>query len=274
MRIPKVVAVHDLSCYGRCSLSVIMPILANLQIQVCPLPTAVLSSHLGGYQNIAVMDFTEKLADIYHNWQKESLEFDCFYSGYLASPEQIKVVEAIFKSAPAHVLKVIDPVMGDHGKLYSKYTEKMQTEMRKFILNADLITPNYTEACFLLNENYQETLENLDIIYEYLLRIANWGIKQTIITGVNLSSGQIANVGYNSDSGMFFVSYSPKLPVHYPGTGDIFTSVLLGYILLGLDTSIALQRATEFVYRCIEETYTQGTPTREGVLLEQILSEV
>ena len=274
MRIPKLVAIHDLSCYGRCSLSVIIPILANLQVQVCPLPTAVLSSHLGGYQNISVTDFTERLEEIYSNWQKEKLDFDCFYSGYLASPEQIQVVENIFSNAPTEALKIIDPVMGDHGKLYSKYTEKMQTEMRKLILQADLITPNYTETCFLLEEPYQEVHENLENIYNYLLRLAAWGIKNVIITGVNLASGQIANVGYNNDTEMFFVSHSPKIPVHYPGTGDIFTSVLAGYLLLGLDISVALQQATEFVYKCIEKTYTQNAVVREGVLLEALLTEL
>lgn len=274
MIIPKVVAVHDLSCYGRCSLSVIIPILSNLQVQVCPLPTTILSSHLGGYKNIAAVDLTDKLEEIDRNWQNEGLEFDCLYSGYLASPEQIKIVDTIFKKAKGNVLKVIDPVMGDHGKLYSKYTEEMQLEMRKFILNADIITPNYTEACFLLGEPYQEVQENLETIYEYLLRLAAWGIKNVIITGVNLASGQIANVGYNSDEEIFFVNKSPKIPVHYPGTGDVFTSVLLGYLLLGNDISIALQKATDFVYKCIEKTYEQQTPIREGILLEALIMEI
>ncbi|MBP2658756.1 MAG: Phosphomethylpyrimidine kinase type, partial [Firmicutes bacterium] len=125
--VPKVAAVHDISCFGRCSLTVIMPVLSAMGIQVCPLPTAVLSTHLGGFKDLAFCDFTNHMPDFFHHWKKEGITFHCIYSGFLASEEQIDVVQHfIDEFSSNHPLVVVDPVMGDEGKLYSIYTPHMQ----------------------------------------------------------------------------------------------------------------------------------------------------
>lgn len=271
MLIPKVAAVHDLSCFGRCSLSVIIPTLSRLGTQVCPLPTSILSSHLGGYKHISITDCTEKMAAIGQAWEQENISFDCIYTGYLASPDQISTVEEFIDNFSADSLVVIDPVMGDHGKLYSKYTPDMQQAMRRLINKARLITPNYTEACFLLDEEYLNVHSNLDLAYSYVVRLAELGIEQVVITGIHLTDNRIANVAYDRNTQSFFTAYSPKVPANYPGTGDIFTSVLLGYLLLDLPLDIALLNATKFAYECINLTYQQNTVPREGVLLELML---
>lgn len=271
MIIPKIAAVHDLSCFGRCSLSVIIPILSKLSTQVCPLPTSVLSTHLGGYSHISATDFTDKMTDIYTAWQSEQIQFNCIYTGYLASDAQIATVNDFIDKFNEHSLVVVDPVMGDNGKLYSKYTSQMQTAMRQLITRADIITPNYTEACFLLEEEYIAIHTNLDKIYSYLVRLAEFGSKKVVITGVHLADNSIANVAYDADTQEFFTTYSPKVPAHYPGTGDIFTSSLIGYLLLDFSLDMALLQATRFVYECIDLTYKLGTQPREGVLLESLL---
>ena len=147
--IPRVAAVHDISCVGRCSLTTIIPVLSCMGIQVCPLPTAILSTHLGGFKDVAFVDCTEHIDKFSKHWQSENIKFNCIYSGFLASEDQIGVVEKFIEDfAYSHPLVLIDPVMGDEGKLYSVYNEKMQEAMKGLIAKADVITPNYTEACF------------------------------------------------------------------------------------------------------------------------------
>ena len=144
-RVKKVAAIHDLSCVGRCSLTVIMPILSCMGIQVCPLPTAILSTHLGGFRKVAFHDLTSEMPGFFGHWRSEGIVFDCLYSGFLASAEQISVVLEFIDSFSANrPLVLVDPVMGDDGKLYSVYTAKMQEHIRQLVRKADVITPNYT----------------------------------------------------------------------------------------------------------------------------------
>ena len=158
--IPRVAAVHDISCVGRCSLTTIIPVLSCMGIQVCPLPTAILSTHLGGFKDVAFVDCTEHIDKFSKHWQSENIKFNCIYSGFLASEDQIGVVEKFIEDfAYSHPLVLIDPVMGDEGKLYSVYNEKMQEAMKGLIAKADVITPNYTEACFLLGKQYQDSVD-------------------------------------------------------------------------------------------------------------------
>ena len=159
--VPKVAAVHDISCFGRCSLTVIIPVLSAMGIQVCPLPTAVLSTHLGGFKELAFCDFTGYMPAFFHHWKKEGIAFNGIYSGFLASEEQIDIVQQfIDEFSPNQPLVVVDPVMGDEGKLYSIYTPQMQEQMKRLVRKADIITPNYTEACFLLGKTYQDVIES------------------------------------------------------------------------------------------------------------------
>jgi pyridoxine kinase len=151
--IKKVAAIHDLSCIGRCSLTVILPILSCLGIQVCPLPTAVLSSHPGGFTNVSVYDFAQHIPDFSAHWRREGIEFDAIYSGFLASERQISLVaQFIDDFSTNHPLILVDPVMGDDGHLYSICTDATKAQIRALVQKADIITPNYTEACFLLDE--------------------------------------------------------------------------------------------------------------------------
>ncbi len=283
-KIPRVAAVHDISCFGRCSLTVIMPILSCMGIQVCPLPTAVLSTHLGGFKNIAFCDFTERMPEFYHHWQQEGITFDCIYSGFLASEQQIDTVSQFIDEFSANKpLVLVDPVMGDEGRLYSVYTPKMQEHMKRLVSKADIITPNFTEACFLLGEQYQDKVLEPDLLKDWLVRLASFGPSVVIMTGIPLANGHILNIGYEKttacnaccqngqSTGAYWEVVSEQIPARYPGTGDIFASILAGALLRKHNVPQAMELAAEFVAVAIKDTYEAGTPTREGVILESAL---
>jgi pyridoxine kinase len=270
--VPRVAAVHDLSCFGRCSLTVIMPVLACMGVQVCPLPTALLSTHLGGFKNIAFYDFTDHMAEFYRHWQQEQIVFDCIYSGFLASTQQIDTVVHFIDTFSANKpLLLVDPVMGDEGRLYSVYTAEMQQHMKKLVSKADVITPNFTEACFLLGETYQEEVLEPAVLKDWLVRLAGFGPAIVIMTGIPLANQQIMNMGYERRSGRFWQVVSEHIPARYPGTGDIFASVLAGALLHKKSVPQAMELAADFVTMAIKTTFEAGTPTREGVLLESAL---
>ena len=270
--VPRVAAVHDLSCIGRCSLTVIMPILSCMGIQVCPLPTAVLSTHLGGFGTTAFCDFTDHMPDFFQHWKREGITFDCIYSGFLASKQQIEVVnqfiEEFSQNSP---LILVDPVMGDQGKLYSTYTPQMQEQMKTLIRKADIITPNYTEACFLLGEPYQ--LDHCDTakMKKWLMRLADLGPSIVVMTGIPLNKEKIVNIGYDRKKGSYWEVSNDYIPAHYPGTGDAFASVLIGGLLKGDSLPSAMTQAADFVGMAIKGTFDAGTNPREGVLLETVL---
>lgn len=271
-RVKKVAAVHDLSCIGRCSLTVILPILSCMGIQVCPLPTAVLSTHPGGFTNVSFCDFTRHIQDFSSRWLQEGIAFDGLYSGFLASEEQIGIVSRFIDDFSAnHPLVLVDPVMGDDGKLYSICTDNMKDRIKALVQKADVITPNYTEACFLLAEAWQPLVTHGDSMNPWLVRLSEMGPTKVVITGVPLPGNKIANLGYDRHTRQFWKFTSDLIPVKYPGTGDIFSSVLLGELLRGSVLPDAIRRAGDFVTAAVRDTCAAGTPAREGILLEKML---
>lgn len=270
--VPKVAAIQDLSCFGRCSLTTIIPILSCMGIQVCPLPTALLSTHLGGFGHPAFCDFTNHMPSFSQHWKKEGIEFDCIYSGFLASEEQIAVVcDFIDEFSQNTPLVVVDPVMGDGGKLYSTYTPKMQEKIKILVKKANVITPNYTEACFLLGEPYEEDHYDLEKMKEWLIRLADLGPSMVVMTGIIVDKKKIINLGYDRNKGLFWEVGKNYISVQYPGTGDIFASVLVGSLMKGNDLHAAMEKASGFVALAIKATVDANTPKREGVLLESVL---
>jgi len=273
--VKKVLAVHDLSCVGRCSLSVILPILSAMGIQVCPLPTAILSTHLGGFSTVSFSDFSSHIASFSAHWQREGISFDSIYSGFLASIEQIEIVSQLIDDFSAsRPLVLVDPVMGDEGKLYSVYNEQMQERIKKLVRQANIITPNYTEACFLLGQSYVSPVSRPELLEPWLIKLSELGPQQIVITGVPLANQQVANLSYDRITGQFHHCTSQLIPARYPGTGDIFASVLLGEVLRGTALTDALERAGSFVFSAVARTYAAGVPTREGVLLEPSLKNL
>ena len=271
--IKRVMAIHDLSGFGRSSLTSIIPTLSTMGIQVCPLPTAILSTHLGGFKNNTFHDLTEIMTDYAAHWKELNLKFDCIYSGFLGSTKQIDIVSKIVDDfRNEKTLVVIDPVMGDDGSLYSSMPYEMVDEMKKLIKKADIIMPNYTEASLLLNKNMNNNIKEEEI-KSWLKGLCEMGPKISIITSA--PSGEFKDtmntVAYDSISNRFWKVTTKKLASSYPGTGDIFASVMTGSLLKGDSLPIAMDRAVQFISQCMKASQSYDYLNRDGVMLEKEL---
>ncbi len=267
----RVAAIHDLSGFGRCSLAVILPVLSAMGVQVCPVPTAVLSTHTGGLGEVEFRDLTDYMNPCLAHYKRLDIEFECIYSGFLGSEAQIDHCLEFLRAYP-NALHVVDPVMGDHGKAYRTMGESIRRRMGELAREADIITPNLTEACMLLGQEYQSQPVTRTQAKSMLLKLSELGPKQVVITGVQMAAGEMANLGYDKERGSFWIVVCDYVPVSYPGTGDIFSSVLVGGLLTGDSLPIAMERATRFLELVIKTTFSYGTDTRHGVMLETSLS--
>lgn len=268
----KIVAIHDLSGVGRVSLSVVIPILSTMGFCVCPLPTAILSNHTQ-YPHFSFLDLTDEMKKIISQWQKLNTSFDAFYSGYLGSPEQIQIIKNFISDfKKKDNLVVIDPVLGDNGKLYTNFGPEMVTEMRDLIKVADVITPNLTELFYLLGKPYQVEIDN-ETLKSHLLELSEKGPEIVIITNVPVIGDphKTSVYAYNRIGNRFWKVTCPYLPTHYPGVGDAFTSVITGALMQGESLPMALDRATQFCYQGIRATFGYEYDQREGILLEKVL---
>ncbi|PID93613.1 MAG: pyridoxamine kinase [Bacteroidetes bacterium] len=268
--VKKVAAIHDLSGYGRSSLTVVMPILSSMGIYVCPLPTAILSTN-SSFPGFHFADMTEQIGPIVKHWKNLGLHFDGIYSGFLGSPTQTEIVKEVINDfSTQDSLIIVDPVLGDNGKLYEPFKRDMITGMKSLIRHAKIITPNLTEACFLLDEPYQTHL-SIQEIKTYAVRLAAQGPDTVIITSAPNEGSDSAVIAYDANSRRFWKVGCSYLPAEYPGTGDTFTSVICGALLQGDSLPIALDRAVHFVSYGVRATFGYEHDTREGILQEKIL---
>lgn len=266
----RVAAIHDLSGFGRCSLAVILPVLSAMGVQACPVPTAVLSTHTGGLGEVSIRDLTEYIGTALDHYRRLELEFECIYTGFLSNVAQVDLCLSFFETYPKSLF-VVDPVMGDHGKAYRTCTPELRSRMSELVKVADIITPNLTEASMLLGEDYTDTPLMSSRAKSMLARLSELGPRHVVITGVHLADGTMSNLGYDRDRGNYWRVDCDYLPVNYPGTGDIFASVLTGGLLTGDSLPIAMNRATTFLELAIKTTYSYNADTRFGVMLETTL---
>jgi len=269
-QLSRVAAIHDLSGFGRCSLSVILPVLSTMGLQVVAVPTAVLSTHTGGLGEVVMRDLTDYIAPTLEHYKALALDFSCIYTGFLSSVEQIGLCRDFVETYP-NALVVVDPVMGDHGRAYRTCTPELRGRMGELVHKAGVITPNLTEAYILLGEEYNPNPLSAAEAKSLLVRLGALGPQRVLITGVAMSGGVISNIGYEREHSSFWRVDCDYVPVSYPGTGDIYASVLTGGILLGDSLPIAMERATRFLELAIKVTYSYGTDTRYGVMLEKSL---
>ncbi len=270
----RVAAIHDISGFGRTSPTVVIPILSSMGIQVCPLPTAILSTHTSDFSNFTFLDLTNELPNILDHWEQLSLKFESIYSGFMASASQMDiVVRCIHSCLKLHGLALIDPVMGDNGKLDPTMTLDIVKKMRWLISFANIITPNFTEVCLLLDKPYKESISTQEI-KDWLVQLASYGPNIVIATSVPLSHipEHTAVIAFDQLSNHFWQLECSYIPAHYPGTGDCFASVILGCLLQGDSLPIAIDKAVQFVTMGIRATFGHGLPLREGILIERILN--
>ncbi len=264
----RALAIHDISCIGRCSLTVALPILSAAGIETCALPTAVLSTQTGGMSGFTFHDLTDEILPITAHWKALGQKFDVIYSGYLGSLSQAKLIEKIisdFKKDGG--LVVVDPVMADNGAYYSLITPEFTDEMRELCKNADIITPNLTEASFLLGKPYYpHPTENE--VKDLLKGLCALGAKKAVITGVSFDGNSLGAAAYDSETEEISYAFTDRVNAIFHGTGDVFGSTLVASVVSGKKLSEAIRIAMDFTFRAIGRTLAAGTDLRFGVQFE------
>ena len=274
MKQKRIVTIQDISCLGKCSLTVALPIISAMGIEAVILPTAVLSTHTGGFQNFTFRDLTEDIEPIANHWQSLGLTFDAIYTGYLGSFSQLSLMEQFLDHFRTEdTLVVVDPVMWDHGRLYSGFTPEFPKAMARLCSKADLILPNLTEAAFLLGEEYQESYTEPEI-RQLLLRLAELGARHVVLTGVNPDPERTGAMAYSSETGRFFSYFNEKIPSQFHGTGDIFASVCTGALTSGLSLEKTLTLAVDYTLACIQKTTEDADDRWYGVNFEACIPQL
>lgn len=267
--VPRLAMMNDMAGFGHCSTAVSLPIISVLGVQVCPVPTSILSNHFA-FPHYYHEDYTPHMRDYLHAWEQLHLEFDGLYCGFLGNEAQIEIVEEFLHIFhPSFFL--LDPVMGDHGRLYSGITPAHCQGLRSLMQHADIITPNITEACLLTDTPYQEgkwTEYELQSICDKLSRYCKGSI---VITGLHSTSSFL---NYIWQEGVRSTCTTPKSGNSRPGTGDIFASILAANALLQVPLSVSVQKAADFIALCIAGSDKAGIPINHGVIFEKYLGSL
>ena len=272
MSTPRIAAIHDLSCFGRCSLTIALPVLSAMGCQCCPLPTALLSAHTG-FPGNTFLDLTAEMGRIAEHWAAMDLQFDAIYSGFLGSADQVDTVARFFDTfKKSDTAVIVDPVMGDHGTAYRTCTPELCRGMRVLAENSDVITPNLTEAALLLDRPYEEIRQS--DAYEVVRRLSLGGRRSVVLTGYSSESGQTGALCFDRDSGESKAVQTPREPQDFSGTGDLFASVLAGGVARGVPLFQVAQAAADFVRDCIARTLAEGLTEQDGVDFEPLLGQL
>lgn len=274
--IPLVAAVNDMSGFGRCSLTVALPVLSAMGMQACPLPTAILSNHTG-YESCYFEDFSDRMDAYISQWERLGLRFDGVYTGFLGGCEQVRKIERFLETfAKPGAVRLVDPVMADNGELYATYDAALCEEMKRLVAAGTVTTPNLTEACLLAGEDYGSiaALEGkalLDGVYMLAEKISGLGPPQVVITGIRLGKDTIGNAVLDRRTGERFTAETPLVACTYAGTGDVFASVLCGCLVRGDPLRQAVERTAAFTHRVTAYSYERGLPPMDGIAFEPFL---
>lgn len=271
----RIAAIHDISGIGKCSLTVALPVVSTAGIECCVIPTAVLSTHTGGFHGYHFRDLTDSILPIAEHWKKEGFHFDAIYSGYLGSTRQVDVLlECIGLLRARDTLVVIDPVMADNGRLYQSFSPDFPFKMRELCGKADIITPNITEACLMLGEAYQPPPYTREYINNLLLRLSEICGGCVVLTGVSLSKYEQGAAAYSKKEQKSYFASSRRLEGMYHGTGDVFASVFVSSMVLGRGVEKSLKTAVDFTCRAIENSVADRNRNWYGVNFESVLPEL
>ena len=273
MRQKRVLAIHDISCVGKCSLTTALPIISAAGIECSVIPTAVLSTHTGGFTGYTYRDLTSDIVPIVDHWATLDIKFDSIYTGFLGSFEQISIVVGIFDRMKES-LKVVDPVMADGGKLYPIFDASFPKEMRKLCEKADVIMPNITEATLILGEEYKEGPYTMEYIEGLMDRLAGLGPKKIILTGVYFDNEKLGAASLDTITGDRSFYFSDRIPGYYHGTGDVFGSAVVAALMNSKSLSDSVRIAVDFTVGSIKRTYNAKTDLRFGVNFEEGLPQL
>lgn len=266
----RILTIQDISCVGKCSLTVALPIISALGVETAIIPTAVLSTHTM-FNNFTFKDLTDEIVPITNHWKEEKIGFDSIYTGYLGTIKQIDIIANLFEEFRTENNQVIvDPAMADNGKLYPAFDEKYAKKMAYLCGKADIIIPNVTEACFMIDMDYKETYDE-PYINEMLKKLAGLGAKISILTGVSFEEGTTGVMGYDSENNEYYYYKHKRINANYHGTGDIFASTLVGSLANNLTWKDAIPIAADYTAMCIQNTLDDKEGCWYGVNFEECI---
>jgi len=270
----KVLAVHDISGVGRCSLTVALPVISVMGVETSVLPTAVLSTHTGGFSDYTFRDLTKDILPMLKHWEILNLKFDGIYTGYLASLAQVDMIkEVIAETKRADTVVFIDPVMADHGKLYKNFDKKFVGKMRELCQEANVITPNITEACLLLDVPYQEPPYTPTFIADLVDGLGGFGVDIVCLTGVQFNDDEVGAAVQDTLTGETTYTMTSRIDQEFHGTGDLFSSILFGSLIADVPLPEATRLAVDYTRAAIERTLeVPDVDVRFGVEFEPLLA--
>ncbi len=269
----RIATIQDISCFGKCSITVSLPVISAMGVECCIVPTTVLSTHTAGFTGYTVCDISDQLLPIAEHWSKEGITLDALYTGYLGSEEQIELTEKFIELTKNEGTMIfVDPAMADYGKLYPAFDENFPKKMRELCSLADVVCPNITEACLLLGREYKEEGDYDEGYILSLARgLAELGAKKVVITGVKYGDGRHGALALDAESGESRYLYGEDQVCRFHGTGDIFSSVLCGALVKGENVYDATQEAVDFTVACIAHTAPDRENHPYGVKFEECL---
>jgi pyridoxine kinase len=274
-RLKRVAAIHDISGFGKCSLTVALPIISAAGVECTVLPTAVLSTHTGGFTGFTYRDLTSDIQPIADHWKSLDIKFDAIYTGFLGSFEQLDLVGKFFDTfRTKDNIILVDPVMADNGELYKIFSPEFALGMRDLCRKADIIIPNLTEAALMLEQQYNPGPYSKPYIEDLLRKLSALGPKKIVLTGVFFDEKELGAATYDATTNEISYVFAERIPGYYHGTGDVFGSALLGAIMNGFSLSRAAGMAVRFTASSIQKTAEAGTDIRFGVNFEQTIPEL
>ncbi|MDR1628718.1 MAG: pyridoxamine kinase [Oscillospiraceae bacterium] len=271
----RVAAIHDISGFGKCSLTVALPIISAAGVECTCMPTAVLSTHTGGFTGFTYRDLTEDMRPITDHWQSLELKFDAIYSGFLGSFDQIEIVKEFYdKFKTEDNIILADPAMADNGKMYTIFDMAFAAEMASLCAKADIVVPNFTEAVFMLGEEFVEGPYSQEYVEGLMKRLAGLGPRQVVLTGVYFDDKKLGAATYDKTTGEVSYAFAEKIEGYYHGTGDVYASALLSALLNKKTLAEAAAVAVNFTRESIMRTKNAGTDIRFGVDFERGLPQL
>ena len=267
----RIITVQDISCVGKCSLTVALPVISAMGVEACVLPTAVLSTHTA-FKGFTFRDLTGDISNIANHWKQEKISFDAIYTGYLGSFEQINLMQSLINDFGGGSTRVIvDPCMGDNGSLYSGFTKDFAAAMAGLCSKADVIVPNLTEASFMLGVPYIAQGYTKEYIEDLLKRLSELGARKIVLKGISFDDKKLGIATYDSQTEKITWYFHEKMPQNFHGTGDIFASVLTGALVRGLTIEKACRLAADFVVESIKATLSHKDYNWYGVDFESAI---
>lgn len=270
----RIVTIQDISCVGKCSLTVALPVISAMGVETAVIPSAVLSNHTA-FENFSFRDMSDEIRSVSEQWKKQGMKFDAIYTGYLGSARQVGLVcDFLDDFADKDNCVIVDPAMADNGKLYKGFDSSFSEGMKKLVSQADVIIPNLTEAALLAGVDYPSDGYDEAYVQDLLRRLVSLGCSGAVITGISYDAGKLGAASFDAATDTYYSCFDRKSSRSFHGTGDIFASVVTGSLVNGMSLKEAIKNAVAFTLQCIDETEKDPDARWYGVDFETALPKL